>query len=281
MGNCMKMFFVLLFLFFIFPANSAFCTGKTEFDSQIKNEVIGDNSPSRLSMKEQYEAGHFIAKPSDGALIVIGVSNPMSKRQDEIAAAKEDAALKAALYFFIKGKIDTVNNTGSGFLDYQYDSNSELVFDTDYDKYINGLAYDPQNDVLRTGEGVFIRFQYITDVTGIHYNAGMANGRPNWTRNSEKPEFDGYITSVGFSRNQRRLKDTILKATENAALRMIESLSTAVYTKEVSVTGQGSSSFIHTVSEGTLYGFQVIEFWIEPVTRYVYALAVARAGYGL
>jgi hypothetical protein len=57
---------------------------------------------------------------------------------------------------------------------------------------------------------------------------------------------------------------------------MIESLSTTVNTKEISVSGKGSSSFTHTVSEGTLYGFQVIEFWIEPETRYVYTLAIAK-----
>jgi len=276
MDNYMKKYFVLLLLFIFFSPFSIYCSGNTEFISQNRNDPLG-----RPSIKEQYEAGRLITQPLDGALVIIGVSNNMSKRQDEIAAAKEDAALKVALFYLIKGKIDMVNDTGSGFLDYQIESKVELAFDTDYEKYIDQLVFDMENDMLITNEGVFIRFQYITDVMGINYNANMVNGRPNWIGNSGRPEFEGYITSIGFSRNQRRIKDTILKATEDAALRMIESLSTAVYTKEVSVTGQGSSSFIHTVSEGTLYGFQVIEFWIEPVTRNVYTLAVARAGYGL
>jgi len=67
-------------------------------------------------MKEQYETGHWIVKPSGGALTVIGVSNPMLKRQDEIAAAKEDAARKAAMYFYIQGRIETVTTRERAFL---------------------------------------------------------------------------------------------------------------------------------------------------------------------
>jgi hypothetical protein len=229
-------------------------------------------------MKEQYEAGHWVTTPSGSALTVIGVSNPMVRRQDEIAAAKEDAAKKVSMYYGIQGKIESVNSAGTGFFDYQYDSNVELSYDTDFEKYKGRLAFDPDNDVLVTREGTFVRFQYVAAVLEINYSAGIANGRPNWVGNSGKPEIEGCLTAVGFSRNQIRLKDAILKSTEDAAVRMIEGLSTAVNVKEISVTGQSSSSLIHTVSEGELYGFQVIEFWIEPETRYVYTLAAARAG---
>jgi hypothetical protein len=86
------------------------------------------------------------------------------------------------------------------------------------------------------------------------------------------------MTSVGLARNQRRLKDTVFKATEDAVIRMIQDLSSRINTKEVSVAGQGSLSYIHEISRGNLNNFQVIEFWVEPDTRYVYVLAIARAG---
>jgi hypothetical protein len=229
-------------------------------------------------MPEQYETGHWIAKPSNNTLTIIGVSNPMVRRQDEIDAAKEDAARKAAMYFGIHGRIESLNSTGANFFDYLYDSDLEITYDTDFEKYKNQLVFDQQNDVLVTHEGIFVRFQYMTAITEIDYSAGITNGRPDWIKNSERPEFEGYITAVGFSKNQRRLKDTIFKSTENAIVRMIESLSTTVNTKETSAPGRGASSLIHSVSEGELYGFRVIEFWIEPETRYVYTLAVAKAG---
>jgi len=268
----MKIFFSLLYIFLL--STPAFCLGNTESDPKGTNIVL----INRYSMKEQYESGHWFAKPSGNMLTVIGVSNPMIKRQDEITAAKEDAARKTAMYFWIQGRIETVNNTGAGFFDYLYDSNVELLFDTELEKYKDKLTYDPQNDVLITREAIFVRFQYPAAVTEINYTGGIVNGQPYWIKNSNKPEFAGFVTAVGFSRNQWRLKDTINKSTEDAVIRMIESLSTTVNTKEESVAGQRSSSFIRTVSEGILHNFQVIEFWIEPNTRYVYTLAIAKAG---
>jgi hypothetical protein len=280
MDGCMKLYFFTLLLFLFFFPNAASGLGKRETGSQSANEVLSEvpEVPNdQYSMLEQYEAGHWFAKPSNNMLTVIGVSNHLIRRQDEIAAAKEDAARKAAMYFGIQGKIETVNSTGANFFDYQNDSNVEIIYDTDFEKYKNQLAFDPQNDVLVTREGTFVRFQYAVAATGVNYNSTIINGRPNWLRNHGKPEFEGYLTAVGFSRNQRRLKDTIIKSAQDAVVRMIEGLSTTVNTKEVSVTGQGSASFIHAVSEGSLYGFQVIEFWIAPETGYVYSLAIARA----
>jgi hypothetical protein len=271
----MKIFFVLLFILLSFP-NPAFGSGNKEVDSQDVNEVQSEVTKEQTSMKEQYETGLWIVKPSGNKLTVIGVSNPMLKRQDEIAAAKEDAACKTAMYFFIQGKTETTNNIGSGFFDYQHDSNVEIIYDTEFEKYKKQLTYNPDEDVLVTREGVFVRFQYAAAVTEINYRSTFADGKPDWLRNSERPEFEGYLTAVGFSRNQIRLKDSIKKSTEDAVVRMIESLSTTVNTKEISVLGKGSSSFTHAVSEGTLYCFQVIEFWIEPETRYVYTLAIAK-----
>jgi hypothetical protein len=252
----MKVIYILLFIF-IFP-NVTFC--------------------SDLSMLAQYNAGYWITRSSNNKLTVIGVSNPMLRRQDEITSAKEDAARKVAMYFGIHGNIETTNRTGTGFFDFSHDSNIEMIYDANHEKFLEQLTFDPQNDVLRTSEAIFIRFQYETAVTSINYNSANIDVRPDWTRNQNKPELDGYVTVVGFSRNQRRLKDTIYRATEDAIIRMIEDLSTIINTKEISIAEQGASSVIHARSEGRLNNFRVIEFWIDPETRFVYTLAIARAG---
>jgi len=272
----MKLLYVLLVFFIFFIPNTIFGSGRMETESQSTNDAVIVKSPSQLAMKDQYEAGLWIVHPSNNKLTIIGVSNPLMQRQDEIAAAREDAARKVAMYFWIQGRIETVNNTGTNFLEYLNDSNIELLYDTELEKYKNQLTFDSENDVLITREAVFVRFQYAEAVAEINYSASFVNGRPSWIRNSEKPEFEGYITEVGFSRNQRRLKDTIIKSANDAAVRMIESLSTTVNVNDKSLNGQSSSSVIHTVSEGMLYCFQVIEFWIEPETGYVYSLAIAR-----
>jgi len=228
-------------------------------------------------MREQYASGYWIVRSSANKLIVIGVSNPMSRRDSEIAAAKEDAARKVAMFYGFYGNVQTTSRTGSDFFDYVHDSNVEFIFNTNPEIFVDQLTFDPQNDVLITEEAVFVRFQHDTTVMNIGYRARMINGRPSWTRNQDLPEFDGYITAVGFAQNQRRLKDTVSKSIEDAAARIIEELSTTVNAREI-ITNQSSSSFIQTKSEGRLINFMVIDFWIEPETRYVYTLAIAGAG---
>jgi hypothetical protein len=236
------------------------------------------NNISSLSMQNQYKTGYWNTKSSDNGLTVIGISNPMIRRQDEITAAKEDAAKKVAMYFGLRGRIETISNTGGNIYDYTTISNAEITYDTNYEKYIDNLIFDEKSDVLITSEAVFVRFQYNASVTRVNYNAGFTNNRPDWINNRNLPEIDGFLTSVGLARNQRRLKDTVFKATEDAVIRMIQELSSRINTKEVSVAGQGSSSYIREVSRGNLIDFQVIEFWVEPDTRYVYVLAIARPG---
>ena len=264
-GVSMKTIFVMLFVFF-FPG-LVFSSGNRDLNNDI----------SQPSMQEQYTSGYWIVRSSNNKLIVIGVSNPMSRRESEIAAAKEDAARKVAMFYGVYGNIQTVSRTGSSFFDYMHDSNVELTYNTNPEIYIDQLTFDPQNDVLITGEAVFVRFQHNTAIINIDYRARMINGHPSWTRNHDLPEFDGYTTAAGFAQNQRRLKDTISKSTENAVARIIEELSTTVNAREI-ITGQGSSSFIQTKSEGRLINFMVIDFWIEPETRCVYTLAIAGVG---
>jgi len=270
----MKINFLLLFVFIFFPA-AAFSSGNRESNSPVMPEVIVKNN-SQPSMLEQYTSGYWIARSSNNKLTVIGVSNPMLRRESEIAAAKEDAAKKVAMFYGIHGSVEITNRTGSDFFDNTNDSNAELLYDTSYERFLEQLTFDPQNDVLITREAVFVRFQHDTTVKNIDYTVRLADGRPSWIRNM--PEFDGYVAAVGFARNQRRLKDTIFKSTENAVVRMIENLSTTVNTRETIVTGQGSSSFIQAKSEGRLNNFRVIDFWIEPETRFVYTLAIAESG---
>jgi len=229
-------------------------------------------------MREQYTAGHWFSIPSDNKITVIGVSNPMMRREDEIASAKEDAARKVAMYYGIQGCIETIQSTGANFFDYVNDSRTNLKCDQEYVKYIDQLTYDPKRDVLLTDEGLFIRFQHETDVENISYiiQKSPEGRRPTWTRNKDKPKFEGFWTSVGFAQNQQRLKETIFKATEAAAVRIIEELYTSIINKEVTGTEYGSSSLIYAKSEGRLNNFQVIEFWIDPEMRYVYTLAIAK-----
>jgi len=268
-----------IFVFLFFLPVAIFALGKKEpvLSEPVSKEAIltVEIDGTNLSLEEQYKSGYWSIRSLDNKLTVIGVSNPMLKRDSEIASAKEDAARKVAMFYGIHGKIEAINRTGYDFFDYLNNKNVNLRYDTNYETYIDQLTFDPQNDVFKTSEAIFVRFQYDIPIIDIVYKPTMIDGRPSWTRNQDVPEFDGYVTAVGFSQNQRRLKDTIFKSTEDVITRMIETSSTTVNSKTTD-DGRNSSNTIYTRSRGRLSDFIVIDFWIEPKSRSVYTLAIAR-----
>jgi hypothetical protein len=232
---------------------------------------------SLSTMEGQHKAGYWITRPSNDALTIIGVSSPMLKRESEIDAAKEDAAKKVAMFYGLHGSIETTHNVGANFFDYVNDSKIDIKLNQDYAMYIDRLTFDPKKDVLIVDGAVFVRFKHSAAGKTINYTPAMnADGRPEWTFSRNLPQIDGYITAVGFARNQLRFKDTVYRSTEAAVVRMIEDLYMEMQISDSVGSGYGSTGAIYAKSEGRLNGFQVIEFWIDPKTNYVYTLAIAK-----
>ena len=229
------------------------------------------------SLSDQSKSGYWITRSPDNALVVIGASNHMVKRDSEIAAAKEDAAHKVAMYYGVSGTIESFYSVGANALEFFADTQMDLVYDTDVAKYIDRLTFDPERDMVVTDDGVFVRFTYAATATPINFTASLnANGRPDWTFSRDLPQFDGYITAVGMARNQVRLKDTIRKSSDAAIGWMIAHISTQISSSDKTGTGMGASNQTYSKSAGRVNNFQVIEFWIDPKSGYVYTLAIAK-----
>jgi hypothetical protein len=214
-------------------------------------------------------------------LTVLGVSSRMVKREDEITAAREDTARKVAVFYGIYGKVESTHRVGAYFFDYINDSQISLSYDNDYTRYIDQLTYDPQHDLLTSVDGVLlIRFQYAAAARSFDYRSVMAaNGRPNWIYYRDLPQFDGYITAVGFAQNQRLFRNTVFRSTEAAAAKMLEELYMNMASNDTIVAVQSSASGVNTifaVSEGQLNSFHVLEYWVDPETGHCYTLAIAK-----
>ena len=230
------------------------------------------------SMEEMAKSGHFYSRPGEGTITIIGVSNGMIKRESEIESAQKDAARKIALFYGANGSIESFLTSGSrGFFDYDNQTNIRLEYDTDYEKYISKLDFDPETDVYKTQRGVFVRFTYNTPLGYIHYVPVVdSSGRPSWTNSSNLPRIDGYITAVGLSRNQSYLRDTIIKSTDAAVFGLFDQISSNVaVSTRIDPSGRTIDT-THSISEGKISGFYILEFWIEPKTENVYTLAIAR-----
>ena len=229
------------------------------------------------SIKDQSKSGYWITRSPDNALVIIGVSNRMRRQDSEIAAAKEDAAQKVSMFYGVGGTIESYYSVGANALEYIADSQMDLVYDTDVEKYIDQLKFDPERDVVIIDEAVFVRFTYAATPAPVNFVASLnADGRPDWTYSRDLPQFDGYITAVGMARNQIRLKETIRKSSDAAIAWMIAHISTQITSNDKTGSGMGSSNQTHSVSTGRVNEFQIIEFWIDPKSGYVYTLAIAK-----
>ena len=83
-----------------------------------------------------------------------------------------------------------------------------------------------------------------------------------------------FYAGVGFSGRQLRQSDTIARSYESAVVAIVSQISTTVRTRDTS-TGSSSQSMTQR-SRGNLSNFTVLEIWIDPDTRAVSTLAVAR-----
>ncbi|MDR1903770.1 MAG: LPP20 family lipoprotein [Treponema sp.] len=237
-------------------------------------------SCAAFNLYPQEQDMHLVSGSSKGALVVIGVSGRQRRRHEEIESALEDAARKVALYHGLKGKVVTVHKAGADFFDFylNIDVRIDPAGGSGYDIYKNELKYDGENDVIRTNSAVFVRFTYpVSRLNPARYDSGLTGGKPAWLHNP--PEISGYITGVGFAKNQRWIKETIEKSCESAITALLARTSATIKMRDADLAANGASSAnteITEIIEGELTDFQILEIWIEPKTSSVWTLAVAK-----
>jgi len=245
--------------------------------------AVRDTAPALV---EQWETGRIVAGSHDGALVVIGVSSRLSRHEDEIEAARNNAARKVAMFHGMNGTARFINRTGGNVLDFIAESEIDITLaNADYTRFAERLTFDPERDVLRfEGKGILgrggtlVRFRDAARVPGVSVAGTVdAEGRPGWISNRDLPDIDGYTVAVGFSRNQVWLRDTVMLATENVAARLITGTESVVSTTTVEVIGQAAFTYVTSVSSGVLSNFRILEFWVDPSNMSVYALGIARS----
>jgi len=276
--NNMSFLTVLAPVFFLLS-----CTGSPADRDDYTELAAVQNNNSEISVQERQKGSLWICGVQEGQLIIFGVSSRLSKPNDEIEAAKQDAAGKASMYHGIQGSVTAVNYTGSNILEYTSDTVINLNYDTDLTRYLDRLSFDAENDVTRTSGtsgspgAVIIRMKYnASDLVNVNYNSVIRDGSPTWINNRDMPEIPGYAVTVGISGRKSQLRDTIVSSMQAAAARLIENTSTQMNAVDKTTSGAGSSTSMRTSSSGQLSNFHALEIWIAD-NGSVYTLAIARA----
>ena len=222
-------------------------------------------------------SNHIKTLPNQGSLVILGVSARLSTRANEIAAAKEMAARKAAMYHGLTASFEEVQFIGAGFFDYVHDTHSWVDYDRQLEWHMEKLSFDPKRDLFRDNNGnVFIRFIYPAAFPGrISYQFGTrADGRPDWIR-QPPGEIHGFIAGVGRSARLFRFADTFSRSFEAAALAIAAKISTEIETRDSAGHYRTEVEF-RRQSIASMTNFLILETWIDPQTRAVYTLAIAR-----
>jgi hypothetical protein len=272
----MKIFCVFLSVLFFLSCASV-DSEKSNSPSVSEDVAVNKNEKyASHSMQEQHDTGRWFSGMQDGVFIIIGVSSRLTRPADEIEAAKQDAARKAAMYQGIQGSLISMNTSGAAYFDYSSNSTLNLNYDTNSEQYMERLSYNPDKDVIRGTGATYIRFQYNISGPDVVYISEKSADRPAWTYNRNLPQFPGYTTVIGYAGRRTWMRDTIAASCDSAAARLIESASSQVTTDMSLQYGQGSLTAINIYSEGSLTNFHIMETWIDTASGAVYTLAAAR-----
>jgi hypothetical protein len=227
--------------------------------------------------KPNASVSHIITHPNDGSLVILGVSARLSTRTNELTVASAAAARKAAMYHGLTASFEEMQFIGAGFFDYRHDTHSWVAYDQQLGKYIERLSFDPDRDVFRDNNGnVFIRFIYPATFPGnISYQFGKRpDGSPEWIR-QPPGEINGFVAGVGRSGRLDRFADTFARSYEAAAIAIAAKISTTIETEETAIQSRATVQ-LHRQSRANMTHFLILETWIDPQTRAVYTLAIAR-----
>jgi len=219
---------------------------------------------------------------SSSNLVFIGVSGKLSKYDESIQIALEDAARKLSFFYSVNGYSVKREFLGTGAFDISIKSSYWLSSDEDLDKYIEQLEYDKDKDVFISNNAVFITTRFKSNVSMPAFR-GIAKDRPSWI-DSPPEKIAGFTVGVGFSGRYDSHRDTVVLSYESAIMSIIEALNSSVsgdgdsYQNNYSAFGFDMSTTGEIYSSGNLLNFYIIETWTNPKTLEVWTLAVAAKG---
>ncbi|GHV77850.1 hypothetical protein AGMMS49942_26710 [Spirochaetia bacterium] len=233
--------------------------------------------PIEIPPESPNQNGYWITHPDNGDLIIMGVANRQRKREDEIQLALDDAARKVAFFYEVKGIKVVITTNGSGFLNYSMDTDHAFWYDTEYEKYIDGLKYDTSCDAFSIDGALLLRVRYKASIPlPVLHTFVMNDGMPEWIKKPPK-EIGEYIAGIGYARPHSKFRDTITRAYESAVISIIEHITTKNVNTIGTVPSGITTSTDMQISEGTLTNFFVLEMWQDPNTKGVWVLAVAKS----
>jgi hypothetical protein len=256
-------------LFAIFPVSGA---GKAARDDARNGEPpltpLRDQAPEQEVLPGQ-------------ALVFTGVAGRLSNRDEAVQAALRDAARRLSFFYSVSSEARQEERIGGEILDYQVESEYQLQYDEELDKFLDMLEFDPARDVFENNNAVFVVTRIPSEIS-MPASGGYSSTkeRPAWI-DTPPLEIKGFTAGVGFAPRFSSHKDTVIASYEDAVVEIIKTAKSTIngelagYENSYSAFGTDVTANYTVVSHGTLRHFYVVETWTDPVRLEVWTLAVA------
>jgi hypothetical protein len=227
----------------------------------------------------------FSSFPSDGGLVFIGAAGKRSNPKETLQFALEDAARRVAVFYNVSGEYVVENSIGSGMFDYSQNTHTQLFADDEKsNQYIDALQYEANTGSMEIENTFFIRTVYRSPLPA------PVNYRPNYNGAVRKPDWidnppdviEGYEIGIGFSDRYSSITDTFTNSWFNAIFAIIRNINSSSQSSDVlyqntdSLFGFKTSNDNIIYSFGALSYFYVLDTWIDPKTKSVWTLAIAK-----
>jgi hypothetical protein len=211
-----------------------------------------------------------------GPRVFTGVSSAYYLSRDRaLTLALRDAARRVSFFHSVEGIIKSSEIYDPQFRIARVDDEKKLVYDTDYEKYIRLLEFDPERDVYTEHGALFVNAVYTGENGGMAvYRRRAGAGKPLWV---EYPpvESGGFLCAVGVAGARLSHTDAVIASYEDAVYAFVKNSFSKVY---VSQQSDGTTMLANSFAlfSGVVKGFHVLETWTDPKSGAVWTLAAAR-----
>jgi len=239
-------------------------------------QVNSHDNVANRPIEEAIIGDHWITRPSNGTITVIGIAGRKRRQEEALAEALADAARKISLYHGVYGESVSVLNNGSNLLEYFADTAYRLAIRNESAVYIESLVFDKETDVLERNGSVYVRARY-TGVSGVPlYKSELKDGMPHWVAEYQA-EIPGFLVGIGTSKNKGSPQKTHQASYENAIVSLLPQLATQMTSSVVDIEGGGKMTQNFAFSYGLLSRVMILETWFDKRNGAIWTLLAAKA----
>ena len=279
----MKRFYPL-FLFFLL-----FVIGCSSMSSIMDSFGIGSIGTivNTSDISDAVASSFFLSTPTEDGIVFIGVVGKRRDPKETLQLALEEAARRVAVFYKVQGEYLSEINIGSGAFDYTNNTQTMLRYDEEGSRqYVDALRHNPDTDAIEIDNTLIIRTTYPSSLpapVSFRPTYARGNGKPDWVDNPPL-QIEGYEVGIGYAGRHSTISAACTVSYNNAIFSIVRNVGTRSRSSDLLYQATDSLFAYKTLNENMIHAqaslenFYVLDMWIDPQTKVVWTLAIAKKG---